>query len=231
MALSTLLLRLTLAFVTLFILTRIMGRKEISQMTFFNFISAISIGAIGASLAVDHSLSIRHGLIALFAWAIFTLLLGWLNMKSHHARKIITGDPVIVIKDGKIMENKLKTYRLDTDSLKSMLREKNVFSLADVDYAVFESDGTLSVLKKAELQTVTKKEAGFRTKTKIFPVATGIISDGKPLSANLQKLQLNEQWLHGQLEMAGVQSLADVFYAEVQEDGTLYVDYKENELN
>ncbi|MDY0410223.1 DUF421 domain-containing protein [Paracerasibacillus soli] len=232
MSLSTLCLRLGISFFTLLILTRMMGRKEISQMTFFNFISAISIGTIGASLAIDSTVSIRNGLFALIGWAIFTLVLGWLNLKSETARKLVTGDPLIVIKDGEIMEDKLRHARLDINSLNTLLRKKNVFSIADVDYAIFETDGKLSVMKKQDKQPVTKKEAGITiTKKKVFPIATGVISDGQAMTANLAKLHLNENWLENQLQMAGVDSPENVFYAEVQEDGTLYVDFKEEKLD
>ncbi|WLV25317.1 DUF421 domain-containing protein [Aciduricibacillus chroicocephali] len=231
MSITTLLLRLGLSFIVLFLLTRIMGRKEISQMTFFNFVSAISIGTIGASLAIDSSISMRNGLLALFGWAIFTLLLGWLNIKSEAARKIISGQPVIVIKDGKIMEEQLKTMRLDMESLNSLLRENNVFSLKDVDYAIFETDGKLSVLKKQEKQPLVQKDFNKQpSKQKIFPIPTSVITDGQVLTGNLEKLDIDCKWLDQQLQMAGVQSYDDVFYAEVQEDGSLHVDYTGEEL-
>lgn len=124
MALSELLIRLSLAFASLFILTRIMGRKEISQMTFFNFVSAISVGTISATLAINANLSIRNGIIALVGWTAFTLAMGYIDIKFKKARKITTGEPIIVIKEGKVMEDALRSVRLDMDSLKTLLREK-----------------------------------------------------------------------------------------------------------
>lgn len=232
MSVPTLLIRLTIAFITLLLLTRIMGRKEISQMTFFNFISAISIGTIGASLAVDNTISFRNGFIALLGWSIFTIVLGWLNIKSDTARKLITGEPIVLIKNGKIIEGNLKKTRLDIEGLLSMLRKKDIFSMKEVDYAIFETDGELSVLKKADMQPLTKKEAGTSSsQTKVFTLPTSLITDRQVLHGNLEKLNLNEKWLDNQLQMAGVQSVDKVFYAEVQEDGSLYVDLAENELN
>src|SRR3954468_24618889 len=102
MPIAELIFRLVIAFATLIILTRIIGRKEISQMTFFNFVSAISIGTLGASLAIDSSLSIRNGLIALICWSAFTILLGFLDIKSKKVRYLIEGQPIILIKKGKI---------------------------------------------------------------------------------------------------------------------------------
>lgn len=224
--------RLFISFLTLFFLTRILGRKEISQMTFFNFISAISIGTISASLAIDSSLKISHGILALFAWCAFTLVLAFLNIKSNKIRKLIVGNPVIVIRKGQVMEGSLRKTRLDITSLKALLRKKNVFSIADVDYAIFETDGTLSVMKKPLNQTVTKKDVNIKQPTRptVFTFPLTIISDGKLIDEAIQKLNVNKKWLNHQLEIAGVNTLEDVFYAEVQQDGTLYVDKRNDAL-
>ncbi|HYK71807.1 MAG TPA: DUF421 domain-containing protein [Pseudoneobacillus sp.] len=225
MQIPVLLLRLALSFITLLVLTRLMGRKEISQMTFFNFISAISIGTIGASLAIDPTLSIRNGLIALVAWSVFTLALGFLDIKSRKVRKLIVGEPIIIIKQGKIMEDELQKVRLDIDSLKSMLRKKNIFSLSDVDYAIFETDGTISVLKQEAKQTITRSDMNMNpSNTKKFPISTEVVSEGKIITKNLEKLNLSKDWLEKQLQLSGINSVSDVFYAEVLKNGTLYID-------
>lgn len=229
MDIPELLLRITLGFFVLFTLTRIMGSKEISQMTFFNFVSAIAIGSISASLVIFSDVSIRNGLIALVGWAIFTLLSGYADIKSHRLRKITTGDPQIVIREGKIMEDTLRKTRLDLEELRAMLREKNVFSIKDVDYAIFETDGKLSVLKNDLVQPLTKKSNENVTQAKIFPIPTALILDGKIHHSNLTKLNLGESWLNQQLLQAGIDSAAKVFYAEVQQDGTLHIDQKKTD--
>ena len=232
MQISELVLRIIIAFLTLLILTRIMGRKEISQMTFFNFVSGIAIGTIGASLAIDSTLSIRNGLIALVGWSIITITLGLLDIKSKRFREFVAGQPRIVIKEGKIMEHELRVVRLDINSLKSLLREKNVFSVSDVDYAIFETSGKLSVMKKEPQQPSTKSDLGMsQRKPSVYPIATEVITDGKIVATNLEKLKLTTQWLEKQLKTANVQSYADVFYAEVQKDGTLFIDKKQDTLN
>lgn len=231
MTISELVLRLVIAFITLLILTRIMGRKEISQMTFFNFISAISIGTIGGSLVINSNLSIRNGLIALFIWSMFTIILGLIDIKTKKIRELIEGQPKILIKNGKIMESELRSARLDVDALNALLREKNVFSIFDVDYAIFETDGKLSVMKKEEQQFVTRSDMGIKQTTpRIYPISTEVIMDGHVLSDNLKKLNLTTEWLNKQLQNSGVKSASDVFYAEVAKDGKLYID-KRNDTN
>ena len=232
MSIAELVLRLAIAFTTLLGLTRLIGRKEISQMTFFNFVSAISIGTLGASLAIDPSLSITNGLIALIAWSAFTIFISFLDIKSPKFRIAIEGQPIILIKRGEIMENELRKVRLDVDALNALLRKKNVFSVSDVDYAIFESDGTLSVMKKDSKQTLTKSDINInQTNANVFPISTSVISDGEIKQENLKRLNLDRQWLDRQLKLSGVESISEVFYAEIQKDGTLYIDYKNDVLH
>ncbi|WP_338472359.1 DUF421 domain-containing protein [Niallia sp. XMNu-256] len=232
MTIPELILRLAIAFVTLLFLTRLMGRKEISQMTFFNFISAISIGHIGGSLAIDASLTITNGLLALIAWTAFTIFISILDLKSQKLRVAIEGEPRILVKKGKIMEDELRKVRLDIDALNTLLRKKNVFSLSEVNYAIFETDGTLSVMKKESKQPLTKGDLNINQKNAhVFPISTSVISDGKIKEENLEKLNLNRQWLENQLKDHGINSITDVFYAEIQKDGTLYIDPKNDALH
>ncbi|CAN2254604.1 YetF domain-containing protein [Bacillus vallismortis] len=230
MPIPQLIIRLIIAFITLLVLTRLMGRKEIAQLTFFNFVSAISIGTIGASLAIDSTLSIRNGFIALFAWSAFTIIVGFLDIKFPAIRYAVEGQPVILIRKGKIMDKQLRSVRLDLDALQTLLRKKNIFSLADVDYAIFETDGSLSVLKKQAKQNVTKKDMNVQGENTTSNVShpASVIADGKVREDNLKKLNLNRQWLMDRLKESGIQQPKEVFYAEVQTDGTLYIDKKEN---
>ncbi|WP_166241984.1 DUF421 domain-containing protein [Paenibacillus turpanensis] len=221
-------LRLTLTFFTLLILARFMGRKEISQMTFFNFISAVAIGSIAASQAISTDISIANGMLALVAWSLFTILMGYVDIKSKLARKVLDGEPVIVIKNGKIMEKAMRKTRLDLDALKAMLRLKNVFSISDVEYAIFETNGSLSVMKKEQQLPVTKNDLGLQTPSQSLAIATEVVSDGSINYTNLSRLHVNEDWLKQELKKQGIMSVQDVFYAEVKQDGSLYINKRED---
>lgn len=231
MNLYELTVRLAISFIALLILTRVMGRKELSQVTFHNFVSAIAIGNIAGSLAADDALSVRNGIYALVGWSLFTVLLGYIDLKSKRVRKLLNGDALIVIKDGAIVEGALRQSRLDMDSLNMMLRSKNVFSIADVDYAIFETDGTISVMKKETKQSVTKGDLSLVDSQKVIPIGTEVISDGKINEENLAKLNFNSLWLQQQLRKVGIQSPSEVFYAEVQKDGSLYIDRKDESIH
>lgn len=229
MPIPELLLRLTLSFIILLVLTRIMGRKEIAQMTFVNFISAIVLGTLGASLATDPAIRVVDGMIALASWSAFTVLLGYLDIKSKKIRKIMTGQPVILIKNGKIMESALRKVRVDMETLSSLLRKKDVFAVSDVNYAIFETDGSLSVMKKETKQPATKKDLNIPEAQYAFPMPAAVITDGVVNSRNLEKLKLDQQWLDQELQKTNIQSLSDIFYAEVQQDGSLYIDQRRDD--
>ncbi|MDX8344613.1 DUF421 domain-containing protein [Rossellomorea sp. YZS02] len=226
MSIAELFIRLLLSFVFLFVFTRLMGRKEISQMTFFNFVSAIALGTLGASLAIDSSISVRNGIIALAGWSIFTILMGYWDLKSKSFRSLVEGTPRVVVRKGEVLEGELKKLRLDIDALNVLLRKKNVFSIQDVDYAIMETDGTLSVMKKEGKQTVTKSDRlnPSLTTSHVIPIPTALIEDGNINDKNIEALPVDEQWLKQQLTTKGIHSISDVFYAEIQKDGTLHVD-------
>lgn len=231
MGLPELIIRVGLSFFILFILTRIMGRKEISQMTFFNFVSAIAIGSITASLATMSDLKISFGVIALVLWSVFTVAMGIMDIKSKEARKVIEGEPLVLVKSGKIMEQSLKKTRLSTNSLTAMLRQKNVFSMADVEFAIFETDGKLSVLKKSNKQPATVSDVKGKPKQpNIYSMSTPIISNGIIDQKNLTKLNLDQNWVDQQLKQSGVEDISEIFYGEVQQDGSLYIDKKQDDL-
>lgn len=227
-----LVLRIAISFIVLLSMARWAGRKEISQMTFFNLVSAIAFGSIAASLITNANVSIINGIIALFGWAAFTVLTDQIHLKSKKARKILIGDPVIVIKKGKIMEDALRKVRLDTDSLKALLRHKSIFSITDVDFAILETDGKISVMKKENKQNVTKSDMNIAmSQENLVPLSSELVSDGLVNIQNLNKMNKDQAWLEEQLQQAGVQSIEDVFYAEVQNDGNLYIDKRDDMLH
>jgi uncharacterized membrane protein YcaP (DUF421 family) len=228
---TEIIIRTLLSFLVLLSLTRIMERKEISEMTFFNFASGIAIGAIAGNLAFNHHLSILNGIISLIGWSLLTLLSGRLVLKSKKARKVIDGEPLVIIKNGKIIEKPFHRVNLDLDTLTALLRQKNIFSITEVEYAIFEITGKLSVMRKDNKQPVTKGDINIVNPQKeLLPTITGVVSDGVINITNLEKLNLNTEWLNEQLRQAGIKTISDVFYAEVQPDNTLYIDSKNDNL-
>jgi uncharacterized membrane protein YcaP (DUF421 family) len=218
--------RVIISFGVLLLMTRIMGKKQVSQLTYFNYITGITIGAVAASITIDTSINMADGFVSMVCWSLLTVLVSYINLKSPKARILLDGQPTIVIKNGEILEKTLAGLRLNMDDLSMLLREKNIFSTQEVDYAVLEPDGQLSVLKKVDQQSVTKKDLKVATVKPLY-VPTEIIVDSKVITRNLEELDLSQNWLENQLHQSGV-SLQDVFYAEIQSDGTLYIDKRQD---
>ena len=218
--------RSTASFMVLLLLARLLGRKQLSQLTFFNYITGITIGSIAADIAGESKTPFFEGLTSLIWWSFLTFLLGYLGLKSSKARIVIDGQPVIVIKDGKILEETLGKHHLNMDDLSMLLREKNVFSLSEVSTAIFEPDGKLTVTLKPGHRPLTKRDQNvFTGNPKYIP--TELIVGGNILDQNLKEAGLSEEWLRHQLNHFQI-NVKDAFYVELQENGTLYIDRRDD---
>lgn len=215
-------LKPTLAFVLLLILTRILGKKQMSQMTFFNYVTGITIGSLAANIITFDDETIWHEVVGLIWWCFLTALLAYITLKSSMLRKVIDGKPSILIKNGVIQKNELKSTRINIEELTMMFREQSIFSIKDIDYAILEQNGQLSILKIQDKITVDRKDMSIATTQPKFLPAEVII-DSKIIHKNLTSYGLNLQWLENQLNQQGINNIDDVFYAEIQNDGTLYV--------
>lgn len=215
----------TISFAVILFLTRILGKKQMSHLTFFNYITGITIGSIAANMILESNTYFINGIVSLLWWFLLTFLIGFISLKSPKLRIILDGEPTIVIKKGEIIEKSLYSMRLNMDDLSMMLRNKDIFSIKDVDYAILEPDGKLSVLKKQDQQSVTKKDMQIIILSPTY-FPTELIVDGKLIKRNLQELNLTEKWLNTHLKNSGVNSIKEIFYAELQSDGTIYIKKK-----
>lgn len=217
--------RTTGAFVALLILARFLGKKQLSQLTFFHYITGIAFGSIAAEIAGQTDVKFMEGLTALIWWALLTMLASYISLKSSNLRIVLDDQPSIVVKEGAIMENAMKKEKLHVNDLMMMLREQSIFTLQDVHYAILETNGQLSVMKKITQQGATKQDVKASTTTPKY-LPTELVSDGKVMQKNLTELSLTEEWLMKELRKKGVESADQVFLAQIQDDGTLFVEMK-----
>lgn len=220
--------RTTFAFITLMILARLMGKKQISQLTFFHYVTGITIGSIAADIAAQSETPFLNGAVGLIWWAVLTIFVNFLTLKSIKARKLFDDSPTIVIHRGKISEKGMKKGRISLNDLNMMLREQSIFAVADVNYAILETNGQLSVMKKAAQETATRKDVKAPGKEPKY-IPTEIISDGKLIKENLTELKLTEEWVYEQLKKNGFSKVDQVYYAEILTDGTLHIDQRTEE--
>lgn len=212
----------TIAFILLLICARVLGKKQMSQMTFFNYVTGITIGSLAAEIITFDDETIWHEVVGLIWWCFLTALLAYITLKSVRLRKVIDGKPSILVKNGVIQKKELKSTRINIEELTMMFREQGIFSIKDVDYAILEQNGQLSILKMQDKITVNRKDMGIpASQTKYLPKE--VIIDSRIIHKNLTAYGLNLQWLENQLNKQGVDNIDDVFYAEIQDDGSLYL--------
>ncbi|MDM5349538.1 DUF421 domain-containing protein [Lysinibacillus sphaericus] len=219
--------RTLFSFFTLLILARILGKKQLGQLTFFHYITGISIGSIASQVAAVAETPLLDGLISLIWWVFLTFLVTIISLKSKKARVLFDDKPTIVIQNGRILEFALKKNRLHMDELTMMLREKAIFSVQDIQFAILETDGKLSVLQKTSAQAATKQDVHANIAPPTY-LPTEVISDGQLIYENIVELELTEEWLMKKLKKQKVQNVKDVYFAQIQTNGSLYISLKDN---
>lgn len=223
MDIVTILIRSLISFVLLLFLARLMGKKQMSQLTFFDYVTGITIGNITASMSIDKNTPLLTGAVSLIAWTLFTITISLINLKSTTFRVVVDGQPTILIRNGKILGHALKSAKMNLDDLTMLLRRKNAFSISEVDYAILEADGQLSVLPKQNAQLATKEDVGKVTVSPRSFLPCGIISEGKLNHRNLSEIGISPDWVYDELNHRNI-PLETIFFGEIQRDGTLYID-------
>jgi len=208
-------------YLLLIALARIIGRKLLGQLTFFDFVTGITLGTVAGSFVTTEV----QGYYVLLSLAIFTIMViisGYIALKSMTIRNLIIGEPIILIKNGKIYEDNMRKIRYNQDILMMQLREKDVFDIEEVVDAILEPHGKLSVLKRSKDQPVTLKDLNIFIPNKGLP--TELVKEGKILEQNLKKLKLSHEWLFNQLAAKSIQKIEDIFLASLSSEGKLYID-------
>ncbi|HHZ19849.1 MAG TPA: DUF421 domain-containing protein [Firmicutes bacterium] len=216
------LIRSLISFFALLALVRLMGKQQMAEMTFFDYVVGITIGSIASTISVEVNQNLFSTTVGMAVWALLAILLALLSLHNVWIRKVVEGEAIIVIKNGKIQEDQLKKARISLDDLIAQLRMQGVFDLSDVEFALFEANGKLSIQKKSQKQPLTPADLNLPTQYKGLP--TTLISDGKLLTDALKALSLSRSWLHFQLQKQNIQDFSQVSLAQLDTTGNLFVD-------
>ena len=204
------------SFAVLFVLTKLMGYRQISEMSFFDYVVGITIGSVAAEMATNIDTQWWRGIIAMAVYALFEILLPWISRKSVRARSFISGKPVVLIKNGQIDKNALKKAHLDINDLLSSARGQGYFSLSDIDGAIMKTSGKVSFLPTPQMRQLNPKDFNFS------PMHTGLctnlVLDGKIMYSNLKETGIDERKLNKILADRQVR-LKDVLLLTVNEAG------------
>ena len=219
-----LLLTALLSVAALFVITKIMGHKQVAQLDFFDYVSGITIGSIGAELATELDVPWKP-LVALLVWGAASIILNLITSKIPKARKYINGTPTILMHEGKIYRENLRKARLDLSEFLLLCRERGFFDLDDIETAVFEHNGKLSVLPRSARRPATPED--LKIATQEAHIGVELIMDGRIMGENLSRIGRDESWLTAELKRWGYRDEGEIFLAIFREsEGMTVYPYK-----
>ncbi|GLB61302.1 DUF421 domain-containing protein [Cytobacillus sp. NCCP-133] len=212
----------------LFVITKLIGKKQISELSFFEYVAGITIGSIAGEIIMGLDNHWASGILSIMIFGLVTLFADILSLKSKSFRDFFEGKGTVFIKDGKILEDNLKKERYSIDDLSSLLRQQKVFKAADVEFAVLEPRGDLSIMLKKENQPLTPKDLNLNLPQEKEPQT--VIMDGKILNDPLSVSGKTRKWLNMEVEKLGL-TLDNVFLGQIDSYGELTVDVYDDTIN
>lgn len=216
-------LRTALGFGLLLMSIRLLGKQMIGQMTYYDFVTNITLGALAGAIILDHHITLADLVLAISMFTFLSFVSSYISLKNRNLRKFVAGTSVELIRDGKILEKELQRSRISMEHLVQQLRIKDVFDVNTVKQAFLESNGQLSVLLKPEFRSLTLGEYQ-QTNIPEERLPIELIIDGQVLTEKLAMASLNLAWLMQELERNGILDTKEVAYAILTSKNTLYLD-------
>lgn len=217
--------RTLILFSLVVVVMRIMGKRQIGELQPFELVVAIMISELAAVPMADIEIPLLDGIIPILTLLFAQVFLAYLSLISNKARTIICGRPSILIEKGTIIESELRRLRININDLLEQLRVKNYANIRDVDYAILETNGQMSIIPKGASQTINRKDLGLSASDPGLPLT--IIIDGMVVKHNLQLFKLTEKELLEKLKEQGVANLQQIFFASIDTTGTITWQKKE----
>lgn len=209
----------------LFILVKIMGNRELSQFSLFDYVNGITIGSIAAEMATSLENSFLYPLLAMIIYAGAVVMLSYASNKSIKLRRFINGKATVLFDNGKIFNENLKSARIDINEVLVQCRVKGYFNLSDIQTIILEPNGGISVLPKSDMRPITPYDLNICPNQE--HLVTNIILDGELLTNNLKSTGHNEVWLKNEMKKQKAGKISDVFLGTLDRNGKLMI-YKRN---
>lgn len=214
--------------IALLILTKLMGYRQVSQFSMFDYVNSITIGSIAAEMAIDLDGNYLKPLVAMVVYASFVLLLSKLSQKSIPLRRLINGKAIVLYQNGELYNKNLKKAKMDVDEFLVECRVNGYFDLSQIESAVLEPNGKISILPVTEERPATPKDLGIcPSQEEMF---ANVIVDGQILDYNLKHIGRDKNWLNQQLEGQNIKKIEDVFLAICDKQGNFHVYPKINHV-
>lgn len=212
---------LLFGFAGLFVFNQVLGKAHFSKLTPFEFVAILVLGDLVGNAVYQPDVTAAQIVYGILIWGLIIYAIGRLTLKSKKARTLFEGEPSIVIRRGRLQYDVMQRNMLDLNQLLSMLRQQGYFSLREIEYAVLETNGMLSVLPKRPYGQPTRGDLGLHGAGERMPVP--LILDGRLQTDNLGKASLSEPWLKQQLAEQGIDSYSGVLYADWHPEEGLFV--------
>ena len=216
--------KIILGFISLYLILIVTGRTSIAQLTPYHFVFLMLIDDLLGQIIYEKNQSIYQFLYAIALWTIIMLILERLTGRYAKLRAVIQGSPIVIIKNGIMDRGGLKKARLDINQVLSLLRQKSVFSVREVEYALLEPNGQLSVALKSRYENPKMEDFNLPGKKVELPVT--VIVDGQIIWDQLWGSGLNDKWLKNELNKQGFDNEQHIFHAEWKENGGLHLSPK-----
>lgn len=214
--------------VVLFLFTKLMGRKQVSQLNMFDYIIGITIGSIASEMIMEESVNILEGIAGISLYAISAYLTSVWAMKSITARRILVGTPTMLIQRGKILEKSLKESKIDINDLLQEARNNGYFDISQLEYAIMEANGKISFLPKSKYAPLTPND--MKIKTTYTGICTNLIIDGKIMKKHLKDIGKTEKWLRTRLSKQGYKTIDNILLVTCDSDEKLAIFEKNVEI-
>lgn len=211
-------MRAILSLVTLFLVTKMLGKKQVSQLSLFDYVIGISIGNFAAEMTINLDSDISHGTIAVIIFGLIAYIISIGTMKSIFLRRFFSGIPTVIIEDGKFLKEGLKKVKFDINDFLEQAREQGYFDISEIAYAVMESSGKISIMPKSEYNTVINKDMKIKKEKASMPA--NVIIDGNLMEENLKKYGKTRKWLEQQLKNKH-KTVKDIFLATLDKNDNL----------
>lgn len=210
MELGSVVIRAFISLISLFFITKLLGKKQVSQLSLFDYVIGISIGNFAAEITINLEANLIYGTVAVLIFGLVAYFISILTMKNITLRRFIIGVPTVLIDKGKILEKGLKKVKFDINDLLEECRSCGYFDLEEIEYAIMEVNGTVSIMPKSKYKPITVKDMDLKEKKQ--SLCANIIIDGKIMFNNLKNMNKDEKWLLKELKIKGYKT-SDIILA------------------
>ena len=215
--------RSLISLLTLFLITKLIGKKQVSQLSLFDYVIGISIGNFAAEMIINLESNEIYGILAVIIFGVISYLVSIFTMKSIRLRRFLTSSPTVLIQNGNISKEGLKKVRFDLNDLLEVLRCKGYFDISQVEYALMEANGEVSILPKVEYRSVITKDLNLKLNKE--ELVANVVIDKRIMTVILERMNKSKAWLMHELEIKGIK-LEDVLLATLDSNEKLTI-YKQ----